>query len=163
MILIDTNILSTFGKIEKLNLLSSVFGNKLAVSSNVFDELRSAKDCGYDFADTIFEMIKNGELHVLSPDEKELMITFDIPDSFGSGERDSVAICRNRGYAFLSNEKKVKNFCEKKGVVCIDLNGILKALWKFKILSKDDVLELINEIEHKDNVIVTSKDGILEE
>ena len=100
---------------------------------------------------------------MLSPDEKELMITFDIPDPFGSGERDPVAICRNRGYSFLSNEKKVKNFCEKKGIVCIDLNGILKALWKFKILSKDDVLELINEIEHKDNVVVTSKDGILEE
>ncbi len=38
MILIDTNILSTFGKIEKLNLLSSVFGNKLAISSNSIPE-----------------------------------------------------------------------------------------------------------------------------
>ena len=37
MILVDTNILSTFAKIDRLDLLEKVFG-KMHISTNVLDE-----------------------------------------------------------------------------------------------------------------------------
>jgi predicted nucleic acid-binding protein len=50
MILVDTNILSTFGKAGGMKLLFELFQTKLSVSSNVFCEISIAYEKGYSFA-----------------------------------------------------------------------------------------------------------------
>ncbi len=51
MILIDTNILSTFAKIDRLDLLEEVFG-EMHISPNVLDEVKRAEELGYSHAIT---------------------------------------------------------------------------------------------------------------
>ena len=160
MILVDTNILSTFGKVGRIKLLFELFQTKLSVSSNVFCEISIAYEKGYSFAESVLDCIKNEKIDVVAVEQEDLFSMLDLPRSFGPGERDSIAICENRGYVFLSNEKKVYNYCKKHGIQCLLLPHLLKSLWKENILNKEDVKELITEIESKDNIVIVDKDSI---
>ncbi len=161
MILIDTNIISTFAKIERLRLLVRLFGKReLYLSTNVLTEVMNAKVLGFDFVDKILDMVEGKELGVVSPDWKEIIYMLRLPNSLGSGERDSIAICKHRGGVLLSNDIKVTNFCGRNNIGYIDLNGVLRALWSYDVLTKDEVRELIEIMEEKDNLTVVSKDGI---
>jgi len=160
IILVDTNILSTFGKVGGLKLLFKLFQAKLSVSSNVFCEITIAYEKEYSFAKSVLDCIKNEKIDVVAVDQEDLPYMLGLPKSFGPGERDSIAICENRGYVFLSNEKKVYNYCKKHNIQCLLLPHLLKSLWKENILNKEDVKELITEIESKDNIVIADKDSI---
>jgi hypothetical protein len=48
----DTDVLSTFGKIKRLDLLEKLFpGADFSIPISVNNELFKAKDCGYEFVD----------------------------------------------------------------------------------------------------------------
>ena len=50
--IIDTDIISTFGKIKKYELLLKLFSSsELYISSSVYRDLITAKELGYDFVD----------------------------------------------------------------------------------------------------------------
>jgi len=52
----DTDILSIFGKIDKISLLKKIFQDSdIIITFEVYNELLRAKDAGYDFVDDIFE------------------------------------------------------------------------------------------------------------
>jgi hypothetical protein len=78
------------------------------------------------------------------------------------GELDSIAIVYHRKTIFVSNEKKVLNFCEKEKIIALSLNVLLRSLWEEKILTKTQVKALMEEIEAKDNLIIHSKEEILQ-
>ncbi|MCK4736794.1 MAG: hypothetical protein KAT65_30345 [Methanophagales archaeon] len=161
MILVDTNILSTFAKIGKLELLFGVFSQKtLYLSPNVFQELKDAKDKWYDFVEHIFKLLQSRKLKLLPLEEDEYMLMLQLPKYFGKGELDSIAICMKRNYILLSNERKVIKFCEENGIDHFNLNGILKALWMFDIVPKEKVVLIIKEMEEKDNLKIVSKEEI---
>ncbi len=160
----DTNIISTFAKVERLDLLSILFkGLTVAISGSVYIEIRHAEEKGYLFCKGIMDLVHQRKLQVISPSPEEYLSSKTLPKSFGLGERDSIAIAINRKVVFVTNEKKVVNYCEKKGVDVLTLNQLLRALWELKIISKDDVRELIDDMENKDNLIITSKEDILSE
>jgi len=161
MILVDTNIISTFAKIDRLELLFEVFKQRiLYISPNVFQELKDARDKRYDFVELIFELLQSGKLKILPLEEDEYMSMLQLPKYFGKGELDSIAICTRRNCTFLSNERKVTRFCEENEIDHFDLNGILKALWRFDIVSREDVVQIINEMEEKDNLKIVSREEI---
>lgn len=164
MILADTNILSTFMRIDRLDLLFKVFNvERIYLSSNVFQELKVDRDRGYPYAEGLFHLIGDGKIEVVIPSKEELFHAIDLPEPFGRGELDSLAICKKRKSIFLSNDKKVINYCRREDITCFDLCDILAALWRFKILEKDKARELIKEIEEKDNILIPSKDIIFNE
>lgn len=160
MILLDTNVLSTFGKINRLNLLFDIFKEDICISSNVLDEIKNADEQGYSFADKVISLIDEGKIMVISSSQEERQYMVTLPLSFGSGERDSVAIAKKRRGVFVTNEKRLWNFCETEEIDFLTLNNLLKLLWKDKILTKEEVRKLIDEIEEKDNIVIVSKDEI---
>ncbi len=158
MILVDCNVISTFAKIKRLELLFKVFNkSKLHISANVFQELMIDKERGYEYTSEIFNRVEEHKIEIVTPTEDELLFIMDMPKSFGSGELDSLAICKTRGAIFLSNERKVINYCQREKIICFDLCDILAALWKYKVLEKGEVVKMIEEIEKKDNVYIPSK------
>lgn len=164
MILADSNIISTFAKIKRLDLLFKVFNKPtLYVSANVFKELMVDKERGHPYTSEIFNLIEEHKIEIATPTEDELLLTMDMPKSFGSGELDSLAICKTRNAVFLSNERRVINHCRREDITCFDLCDILTAVWKYEILQKEEVMRIIDEIERKDNVYIPSKDRIFEE
>lgn len=161
MFLIDTNILSTFAKVNKARLLLKLFNKKICVSVNVFEEIKKAQELGYGFANKVIEFVKKHNIRIVSANEKEILM--ELPNCFGLGEKDSIAICKNRNHTFVSNELRVINYCKENKIQNLTLNNILHSLWKLKILSKEEVKRLMNEMEEKDNLIITSKKEILED
>ena len=161
MILIDTNIISTFGKIGRINLLFTLFQvDNLEISKNVFEEVKRAEELKYSYAKEILELVNKKKIKVVSIKNKSDMST--IPPNFGDGERDSLALAKKYKAVFITNERRVINFCQRERIDVIDLNMILRALWKEEIYTKKEVKKLIEEIEKKDNLIITNKEQIFE-
>lgn len=158
MILVDTNILSTFSKIGKLELLYKVFNtNCLYISPNVHNELLRAKKKDYKFVADIFDLVDSKKLRRVSLTSEEKLKISTIPKSFSMGEKDSIVVCRERKGVIATNERKVITYCKKEGVVYFDLIDILRALYQFLNYSKEEINNLMGEIERKDNIIFKDK------
>lgn len=161
MILLDTNIISTFSKIGKFELLYDVFNKEiLYLSPNVFEELKRAKDKGYSFVDRIFELILKKKLQIISLNQTEMLKTIKIPNSLAAGEKDSIVLCKERDGIFVTNEKKVINYCKKEQINYFDLRDILKAMHEFMNYPKEKIISLIDEIERRDNIVIKGKEEI---
>jgi predicted nucleic acid-binding protein len=140
MILLDNDILSTFAKIKKLDILRILFAQDvLYITSGVLEEVQISLEEGYSYPKYIFDEIVNGKIKILYLKRIELIEKENLPETFGKGEKESIAICKHRNSILLSNEKKVATFCSSQGITAFRLPDILRALWVEKVLSKDKV------------------------
>ncbi len=163
IILLDTNIISTFSKIRKLELLYDVFNtNVFYISSNVHNEIMITKEKGYIFVNYVVDLLQKKKIIPLTLTSEEEIKTNKIPLSFSRGERDSLVICKERNGIFVTNERKVINYCKKHSIVYFDLRDILKALYIFIKFSRNEVNKLIKDIEEKDNIIIKDKKEIFD-
>lgn len=160
----DTDVLSTFGKIRKLDLLRKLLPDAVFfIPLSVYDELFKAKDHGYDFVDYI---LKSGLFEVIPLSSEELRFLGELRKehiSLGAGEMEGISICKHGGHILVTNDVAAKKVCDFYGIKFIDLSVILKSLLVEKILTNKEVKVLINEIEQKDRVIIKDKDDILTE
>ena len=158
----DTDILSTFGKIRRLDLLRELFPNAmLLVPPSVYDELFKARECGYEFVDYIIE---SGILEVTPLNEEELELLSKLREerrSLGLGELEGISICKHREYILVTNDITAKKVCDRNRIKFIDLSMILKSLLVAEVLTDDELKALIDEIERKDRVAIKDKDVIL--
>lgn len=162
-LIFDTDILSTFGKTRKLDLLRKLLPNlAFFIPPSVYDELFKAKDRGYDFVDYILESeyfevipLNSEELRFLGELRKERV-------SLGIGELEGISVCKHGLHILVTNDTAAKVVCDFYGIKFIDLSMILKSLLMEKILNRKEVLALINEIEQKDRVKIVDKDDILQ-
>ena len=163
-VLVDTNILSTFAKIKRLELLFKIMDRgELYISTSVLHELDIAEKIGYDFVQIIFDYIDKERISTLSMDDEESDLFLDLPDSFGRGERESVAISKSRDYIFVSNETRVKNYCDRNDIDFVDLPTLLRRAWKVGLKEKETVKKIVEKIENKDNIIFKDRSIIFEE
>lgn len=66
-ILVDTNILSTFAKIKRFELLFEIMDrNELYISTSVLHELDIAENMGYDFVQIVFDYIDKEKFSIIS-------------------------------------------------------------------------------------------------
>lgn len=162
-VLVDTNILSTYAKIKRFELLFEIIDREeLFISTSVLHELDTAENMGYDFVKVIFDYIDKERISIISMDDEESDLFLGLPDSFGKGERESVAISKVRDYIFVSNETKVKNYCDKNDIDIVDLPTLLRRVWKTGLKEKETVNKIVGEIENKDNVIFKDRSIIFE-
>ena len=158
----DTDILSTFGKIRRLDLLRVLFPNaRFFIPPSVYNELFKARERGYEFVDYVIE---SGILEVIPLNREELEFLSRLREerrSLGLGELEGVSICKHREYVLVTNDITAKKVCDQYGIKIIDLSMILKSLLEVKILMSDELRALIDEIERKDRVIIKDKDDIL--
>ncbi|MBW6517489.1 MAG: hypothetical protein K0A89_03175 [ANME-2 cluster archaeon] len=158
----DTDVLSTFGKIKRLDLLEKLFpGVDFSIPTSVNNELFKAKDCGYEFVDHItdshiFEvtLLRQEEVGFLEKlhDERRML---------GPGELECISICKHRDSVFVTNDTAAKKVCDHYDIKFIDLSMLLKSLIVTDILTTKEVEALIDEIEDKDKVIISNADYIL--
>jgi predicted nucleic acid-binding protein len=86
-----------------------------------------------------------------------------LPVSFDAGERETLAVAKSRGYAILTNENQIKNWCKREQIEYWDLPGLLRALWRMNVVSRDLVRSLLDQIEAKDRIVFRVKEAILQE
>ncbi|MAF35671.1 hypothetical protein CL622_00955 [archaeon] len=164
MILLDTNILSTFARIDRFDLLYDIFeDSQLYISPNVYMEIKHAEIIGYIHAKKVIDALDQEKITIIHLSRQAKKEIPSLPKSFGKGELDSVAIAKSNKSIFITNEKKVVNYCQKNQIDVITLNSLLRYLWEEKILTKQQVKDLIDEIELKDRLVITAKKEIFDE
>lgn len=155
-VIIDTNIASTFGKIERFGLLEALFPNSdLFISRGVEDELGAEK--WLKLAKKIMEATRT-----TSPTKPEAKLAEKLLSkrNMGKAEAECIAIAKSRGMLLLTNDQIAAKEARKAGADIMDLRAIIRELWKQNVLSKEAAESLIREIEEKDNIVFADKDMI---
>ena len=76
-------------------------------------------------------------------------------------ERQAIAIARERGLLFLTDEPQVAGVLRKLGISFMSLPMLLKALWAKKIATKKEVAEMMERLERASPVRIANKEMIL--
>lgn len=161
-LIFDTDVLSTFGKLDKLDLLQKLFPDtNFNISTSVYGELFKARDCGYEFVDHIIE----SQIFKVTPLSQEEVVFLEKlrheRRSLGAGELECISICKHRGSVIVTNDVAAKKVCDHYDIDFIDLSMLLKSLIATNILTSEEVGRLIYEIEEKDKAIIKDVDDIL--
>lgn len=153
MILADTDILSALAKIARLSLLFILFQKpKLQIAPGVFRELAHSLSLGRQYAEAILSLVSIGQVEVIPLTQEEATFCSSLAHSLGTGERESIAIARGREGTVLSNESRVAHWCRQYQIPCVRLPDILRALWVEEIVSKQEVRDIIADLQVKDRM-----------
>jgi predicted nucleic acid-binding protein len=163
VILADTSILSTFGRVDALKLLWELFpGRSLGVTPAIFREIVDAIDQGCVWLDQIPDLIKSGRLQLAAPTAGEILAAEALPNSLGLGEREAIALCQAGGWAFLTNDRRARNYCKEVGIDAFDIAGVLRALWTTGVRSKKFVRSLIQRMERAEGLVFKNRELIFQ-
>jgi predicted nucleic acid-binding protein len=148
IIVADSDILSIFGKVGAVRLLKRLF-EEIYVPPAVYEELRRAKEIGFEFVDELMEHIS---IQNLSEDEySEFVQLVEEENYLHSGELQGIVLCKHRNGVLLTNDRRAKDFCKMNNIVYFDLKGILRVFYKKRVLKGEEIRNLVSEIEEKDN------------
>ncbi|MBI2135531.1 hypothetical protein HYU06_00495 [Candidatus Woesearchaeota archaeon] len=152
-LIFDTDILSTFAKINRLYLFSELFrGNELLIPNSVVQDLKGSK---INLADVVLNsnIFKVCEI---SKDESILVEEINSQKNLGRGEVECIAICKSRNCLFVSNDYRAKKCAEAFNIEVFDLESILSMLKE--ILTDEELNDIIKLIESKDKVKIRNKE-----
>jgi len=153
VIFVDTDILSAFAKIGQLDSLHALFSVEvLNIPPGVLTEIKISLDAGYNDAREIFQRYLRGSIQLVLLTDEEVALKEQLPDAFGKGESEAVAICQSRNLPLLTNEKRVFQYCQQHSIMCFRIPAILRALWENRIVTKDKVRKMIDDLMVKDNM-----------
>jgi predicted nucleic acid-binding protein len=161
MILLDTNIVSTLALIGALDVLFALFvKDKIGVTPAVYAELVTGVREGRQFLQSAIERVESGKLALLVLTAEEVIQHLRLPTSLADGEGESIALCKSRGAAFVTNDRRARNFCLSEGIEVFDLIDVLRSLWKLGVCSKHRVRRLVRDIETKEGMVIKRKEEI---
>jgi len=162
MMVFDTDILSMFAKADAIDLLKLLFGEKAVMTPKIRDEISVPLEYGYTFPIKVISTIKTVPLTKQSLKEYE---RFRENLSLGKGELEAIAYCKSEKCLFATNDIKAREFAKSEGVPVVSLQAILKALWKKKIKSKEEVKQILETIKDTDNLALSREveNGIFKE
>ncbi len=161
-VVLDCDIVSTLAKIDKIDLLAEIFkDNRMVIPNAVYVELIEAERMGFDFAEKIF----NSQIEITTMIGSELDDFKNIVKNkkIHHGEAEGMVIARNRNGVFLTNDRVAVKFCEQNDVAVLDLKDILKMAARKKIIGETEMIEIIRDIEVKDNTTIVERGEILKE
>ncbi|RKU26915.1 hypothetical protein C6497_12785 [Candidatus Poribacteria bacterium] len=105
-------------------------------------------------------MWAQGQIQIHHPITVDDSFMVSLPDTLGSGERESMAICKRLEALFASNERRVAHHCKAYEIRTTNLSEILRALWQLDILNVSDVRKVITEIEIEDSLKFRTTENI---
>ena len=156
-VVIDTDVLSTFIKINKLDLLQGLFAKTwILLTPAVYRELRSGQRQG------IIRFTLGKRFSKISLEQAEKRVVKEMANK-GMSRADSecIAVAQRRNCLLVTNDTDLKKEAARVSIDYVDLPSLLRMLWKSKIMSKTQVEDLIAEIEKKDDVVIKNKGLIL--
>ncbi|MCI0694806.1 hypothetical protein L0337_22715 [candidate division KSB1 bacterium] len=165
MIIADTSILSTFARIQRLDLLFAVAETGIIhLPPAVQNEIKIGVQKGLNFLQPVIDTltaVTQFQSVDLAAEEKHMIPA--LPKALNAGEKEGIAICLNRaGNKFLTNDKRAQNFCIANNVLSFDLKRILRQLWKAGHCTKEEVRKLMDDIEKSEpGMVIKGKDEIL--
>jgi len=154
MIVFDTDILSMFAKIDAIDLLKCLFDDEIVMTPKIRDEISVPLEYGYTFPLKVISTIRTVPLTNQALEEYARL---QENLSLGKGELEAIAYCKTEKCTFATNDIKARGVAKREGVSVISLQAILKALWKKKIKTREEVKQMLEEIKDADNLAVTGE------
>ena len=102
-------------------------------------------------------MVEKETLVLLPLTAQEIVQRLGLPLSLNAGEAESIALCKARGAAFVTNDRRARNFCRTLDVEVFDLPEVLRACWKLRVCTKQKVRQLVASIETQEGLIIKHK------
>ena len=147
-VVLDTDILSTFARIRRLDVLNLSF-ERIIVPRSVISELARAE-------------IKIGGLNheVAKLTREELLALKGIDARLGMGERECLVMAKQRGIPLASSDRLVHAVCKVEGVGYFTLPRLLRYAISEGMITRQDARELVKLIEHEERTVIKGKDEI---
>jgi predicted nucleic acid-binding protein len=158
-VILDCDIASCLAKINRIDLLGAAFPDfEVYITESVSIELLRASQTGFSFPDLIFKSIP-----VISLNQDERIMLQEIPKnrSIHFGEAEGLIISKNRNTIFLTNDSRAVRYCKDNDIKVLDLRDILLLLFKRRALTREEMKDLIRDIEDKDNIIIKYNSELL--
>lgn len=148
-IIVDTDILSMFAKVDAIELLEEFLGKgRVTMTPAIRDEIATPLQYEYTFPKAVLSRIPVIPLAERAWQEHERLWTIGLP--LGRGELEAIAFCRAEGAFFATNDSAARRFAQAQGVQVISLQAILRGLWLSGIRSKAEVKGLLERIKEAD-------------
>jgi predicted nucleic acid-binding protein len=154
----DTDILSTFGKVGRVDLLLALF-QPLYVAPAVSQELRRAERMGFPWVARIRQAV--ARLPLTDSEREDVERLFDCHPQLGSGEIESFVLAQPHHLLCLTNDRQAKTVARILNLAYLDLEEILRALKNRGILTTEALADLIAHIEEADHTRIKAKEQIL--
>ena len=155
MIVADTNIVSTFARIGRLDLLFAVTEtDALHLPPAVIKEIKAGLHKGLDFLQPLVDGLTGGAgFYALELTAVEKTLADTLPGSLNAGERECIAGCAQRPDSkLLTNDKRAMRYCREHGITVIDLPVLLRWLWTRNIVSQIEVKALLDKMKMVENL-----------
>lgn len=141
MIIIDTDFLSSLLKIGRLNLIFEALDAKtIVITKAVLHELEQAP-----VHKLFLEALQSQENKIIIKEVKELS-----SQELGKGEMESISLAEKTKALLLINDRQAAQFAKTKGVTIMSIATFLLHCKTEKILSKEEIEQIINELKEKD-------------
>jgi len=160
LVILDADIASTLAKVDKVSLIEELFGPQIFISEAVYKELLAIKQAGYDFPNRVFQ--KARVLSLSSEKEFKDFEKFIENRQIHYGEAESMSLAKNRNNIFLTNDTVALKYAQSKNIKVLNLKDILIRVATSSLLSKEEMENLIRNIEEKDNTYIKWKDEIFD-
>ena len=158
LIVSDTNILSSLAAGESLHLLFRLFSDKtIHIPPAVQHELSTGLARGRLHLEAVLQAIDNGKLQILHLANKEQTLAKGLPTKLNAGEREAIALSKNRKGRLLSNDQRAVRYCQQNNISVIDLPLMLRLLWTRKIVSQDQIKEILEKMQSIENLQLSQK------
>jgi predicted nucleic acid-binding protein len=140
-IVLDTDFLSAFLKIGRLQLVKDFYGvEALIVPAAVVAEL-SRTPLVQDFARIPWIRIEAAE-HEFSEEPLHRL---------GRGEREAIALALRQDFLLLTNDNLARQAAVRAGVDAVDIPGFLLSCKLTGFLDGDEIREIVGELREKDH------------
>lgn len=167
MILLDTCILSSLAKIEKLSLLNILFRKQLCyITPSILKELNTNKIAGFKFVEKIEEMVSfsdaKNKICILLPESKELEKAYELQDMYNLSlvDCECIVIAKSRNAILLTDDTKLGKVALNEGISKVyDLKSLLEAnIVEGTINGREELEEIIACLRRKDHYSFSETD-----
>ncbi len=141
MIIADTDFLSAFLKIDRLELVFKALDTKeITIAGAVLHEIEQAP-------------IYHKLLDALQSKDQKITIKDVTPlesEDFGVGELGSISLAQNFDGLLLMNDRKAAKFAESRGIIVMDIPIFLLHCKTSNHISNEELIQIIEDLKEKD-------------
>lgn len=157
-VIADTDVLSTFGKVGRLDLLRALF-QRLFIAPAVYHELLRVERLGFVWVASVKQT--SAMLTLTDNEQAAAERLLGLYPQLGSGEIESFVLAQTRHLLCLTNDRQAKGVARALNLPFLDLEDILRALKRKGIMTTEALISLMALIEQYDHTRIKAKEDIL--
>lgn len=86
---------------------------------------------------SVMDLVEQEKLQILDIAEEDREHITSLPRKIGSGEAESIALCRRLSMVFVTHDRKAANFCDRAEVRCLHFRTLVNILQKRGLLTSE--------------------------